>query len=82
MGASELAEWVKFWKMEPWGAYRDNIHAGFIAATIANVNRKPNTKPITHEVFMLTDRSDYSKRKTKETLSWMKAVGKKVKRGN
>ena len=81
MGSSELAEWMVFWKMEPWGSYRDNIHAGLIAATIANVNRKPHAKPISHEVFMLTDQAKYKRNQSRETLAWMSAVAKKVNRG-
>jgi len=73
---------MRFWRMEPWGPYRDNIHAGLIAATIANVHRGKNARPISHDVFMLTDKTAFTKKKTKETLAWMSAVAKKVKRGN
>ena len=77
LGSSELNEWMLFWKTEPWGPYRDNIHAGLIAATIANVYRKKNSKAITHEAFMLTDQSSYKRNTSKETLAWMKAVAKR-----
>jgi len=79
LGASELEEWMLFWKMDPWGSYRDNIHAGLIAATLANIHRSKNSRAITHEDFMLVDHSDYQKKKTRETLTWMKAVAKRKK---
>ena len=74
MGASELQEWMTYWRMEPWGSYRDNIHAGLIASTIANVYRSKNRRPVSFEEFMLSDRDLYKKKKTKETLAWMKSV--------
>ena len=80
MGASELDEWVEFWRMEPWGSHRDNIHAGLIAATVANAYRKKNARPVTFQDFMLLETVQHKKKKTKETIAWMKAVGKK--RGN
>jgi chemotaxis receptor (MCP) glutamine deamidase CheD len=82
MSASELAEWVSFYQMEPFGVQRDNIHAGLIASTIANVHRKKNAKPLSFEHFMLVDATESRKRKSKETLAAMKALAKKEpKRG-
>lgn len=77
MGASELAEWKAFWSTEPWGPYRDNIHSGLIAATLANIYRKKNTQALTFEDFMLTDPEEYKRRKTLETYKWMKSVAKR-----
>lgn len=77
MPASELAEWAEFYRSEPFGVQRDNIHAGLIAATIANVHRKKNAKPLTFEQFMLVDPTEHRRRKSKETLATMKALAKK-----
>lgn len=77
MGASELAEWVSYWHQEPWGAHRDNIHTGIIASTLANVYRKKAAQPLTYQDFMLVDRESYAKRKNREFLGWLSAVGKK-----
>ena len=35
----ELAEWVAFYSLEPFGGYREDLQAGIIASTIANCNR-------------------------------------------
>ena len=35
----ELAEWVAFYSIEPFGGYRDDLQAGIVASTIANCNR-------------------------------------------
>ena len=34
----ELAEWMQFYGASPFGDERNDLHAGIIAATIANVN--------------------------------------------
>jgi hypothetical protein len=53
MGAGELVEWMAYYSIEPWGAERDNLHAGIIAATVANSNRDPKKKALKADDFML-----------------------------
>lgn len=77
MGASELAEWLVFWRMEPWGSYRDNVHAGLIAATLANIYRKKNTEPMSFEDFMLVTPEEHNRRQTEKTYKWMRSLAKK-----
>ena len=76
MGSSELFEWYKYWQMEPWGSYRDNIHAGLIASTLANAFMSKG-KRVNYQDFMLVDRREHAKKKTTEFITWMKSVGKK-----
>ena len=33
----EFQEWCKFYHQEPWGGERDDLQAGVIASTVANV---------------------------------------------
>jgi len=77
MGASELSEWMLFWSTDPWGSYRDNIHAGLIAATLANIHRKKSAPAVSFTDFMLTDSDSHRKKKTNETIAWMRAVAKR-----
>lgn len=49
-GASDIDLLSRYWNEEPWGAYRDNIHAALIARTIHNTNFK---KKVTLDDFML-----------------------------
>jgi hypothetical protein len=79
LGSSELVEWQRFWAREPWGAYRDNIHAGLIASTLANAFRGKGGKAITYQDFMLVDRADHKQKKTKEFLGWLGKVAQKKK---
>jgi len=77
MSGSELAEWMVYYAAEPFGTFRDNVHAGLIAATLANIHRKKGTKPLTFNDFMLQDPSHARRRSTREALTWFKSVAKK-----
>ena len=35
MRPSELGRWLAFYRLDPWGAQRDDLRAGYIAATLA-----------------------------------------------
>lgn len=55
MSSRELTEWMIYYEMEPFGAARDNLHAGIVAATMANVNRAKGRKPLKPGDFMVRD---------------------------
>jgi hypothetical protein len=82
VSARDLDEMLRFYRQEPWGSERDNIHAGLIASTFANAFRGKGQKAVTFQDFMLTDRETHRKRETQKTLSWFKAVAKKKKKKN
>lgn len=56
MSARELDDWAAYWQIEPWGAWRDNVHAGLVAAVIANVHRGRGVPAFSHANFMLQQR--------------------------
>jgi len=58
----ELGDWALYWKLEPWGAWRDNMHAGIVAASVLQPHLKEGAK-IKPEDFMLVDR-DVLRRKS------------------
>lgn len=76
-GASELLEWEAYWRAEPWGAYRDNIHAGLICAVLGNIHRRKGSPEITYEDFMLKEREDYKRAETERALAWFRSKVKK-----
>lgn len=76
-GASELADWEAYWKMEPWGAYRDNIHAGLICSVLANIHRRKGAAEITYEDFMLKDKAEYKRAETVRALAWFRSMVKR-----
>ena len=38
ISSRELAEWIAYYGLEPFGQDREALHAGIIAATVANAN--------------------------------------------
>ena len=54
ISSRELSEWMAYYMLEPFGAERDNLHAGLVAAMVHNVNRDPKRgKPADPKDFML-----------------------------
>lgn len=39
LSADELSDWMAYYQLEPWGAWRDNWHAALLAKLIYDVNR-------------------------------------------
>ena len=52
MSSKELTGWMVFYGLEPFGSEAPYIGHAITASTIANVNRKKGTKPITPEDMM------------------------------
>lgn len=53
MSSAQLAEWMAYAKLEPFGEERADLRAGIIASVIANVNRDPKKqRPFKPEDFM------------------------------
>lgn len=48
----EFSEWQAYWQLEPWGEGRDDLRAGIIASTMANLWRGADTPPFTPTDFM------------------------------
>ncbi len=82
LGARELDEWHIYSSIEPFGAYRDNIHTAMLCSLIANVNRQPKSRPFEWKEFMIVDAE--TKRleqgeKTKSFATWLRTVSKPKK---
>lgn len=76
--------WARYWVEEPWGPYRDNVHAGLIAATIINVQRWKQRNPPGRDAsfadFMLKDPETQKEHETAESLKSLFAMAKRVPR--
>lgn len=81
MGARELDDWIEFYGLEPWGAYRDNLHAGVIASVLVNGQPGRRRKAVKPGDFLLRAVSDKRKTDTAKALGWLRAMGKR-KDGN
>ncbi len=81
LNSLEIAEWIAYYNIEPFGYTMDWLRTGVVASMIANVNRKKGTKPAMPEDFVP------NKRKKRQTITeqrsamqkfvqWAKSVGK------
>lgn len=50
--STELAEWIAYYSLEPFGQERDSLNSAIIAATIANANRASKSKTYKPSDFM------------------------------
>jgi hypothetical protein len=53
MRPSGLGLWAAMHSIDPWGEERDDLRAGVVAATIANVHRGKGTEPYSPLDFVL-----------------------------
>lgn len=59
ISSTQLQEWFDYYRLEPFGVDRDNLHTGIIASTIANCNRTSESDKIfTPEDFLLTPQNN------------------------
>lgn len=49
ISSAELTEWMTYYQLEPWGTGPDDLRAGILASTIANVNRDEKRRPQPYE---------------------------------
>lgn len=52
---SDLHMLTQYWSAEPWGPWRDNLHAGLIAAAVGNYSAKKLKRPLGWKDFLLRD---------------------------
>jgi len=64
----ELAEWMAYYALDPWGCQRDDLQAGIIACTIANANSGKG------RAFQPIDFMPYADGKQDQTQDDMKAI--------
>lgn len=74
MSSREFAEWMAFYKMEPFGEERADLRAAIVACTIANVNRAKGKRAFKVDDFM--PRFEERRKKTPAELraKWMMVV--------
>lgn len=49
----ELSEWAAYYGIEPWGAERDNLHAGIVASATVNLWRSDSDNPVRPQDYIL-----------------------------
>lgn len=77
MGSSEFSDWLKYYEVEPWGAVRDNLHAGQIASTLVKLFGSKRRKAPEAADFVLRPLRARKNEETNRSLSWLRAVAKR-----
>lgn len=75
--ASDYALLQRYWNWEPWGPYRDNIHAAIIATKVHNALRSKRTPKAKITDFLLVDRAEHKSRSKLGFINFMKALARK-----
>jgi len=75
LGSGELTEWYSYYRLEPFGQWRDNYHAAILAEAIYNSSGRIK-KPAKLHDFMIEPKQVKEQRKTKEMISFMRNVAK------
>ena len=77
LGSSEFDEWVSYYELEPFGAWRDNLHSAQIASTLHNINRRKNAPAKTAKEWMYEHPDEKRINDTAQTLAAFKAMAKR-----
>ncbi len=77
MSSEEYSNWVAFYELEPFGPYRDNLHAGIIASILANIHRAKGSQAMKATDYLLVHPDDRRDKDTRKTLNLMRMVAKR-----
>ncbi len=81
MSATDFDLLALYWKAEPWGPWRDNMHAALIAREIRRPWTKDQTKNLLSD-FIIRDpeeRAEADNKKVAGFFTFFKTVAKKIK---
>lgn len=83
LSSAQIAEWIAYYNLEPFGFESDWLQTGVITSMIANVNRKKGAKPAMPEDFIPNKRKVQKRQSVaeqrgilKSIAQWAKNVGK------
>ena len=80
MSGRELVDWMEYYRVEPWGAFRDNLHAGIIAAQVVNMTPRKNAKPVKATDFLIEDREERQQKNMSGAVGMLRAIAKRKKK--
>lgn len=81
MSSAEFTDWQAYYKIEPFGAERDNWHMGVLAALFYNLRRHKSKPPLSASDFIYRDPVAARQKKDHEMLGWLRAKAKRKKDG-
>lgn len=69
----EYLNWLKYWEDEPWGPYRDNLHAAMIAREVQRPQLRKGTKSKLDD-FMVTNPEKRQRAATGNLVDFLKLI--------
>lgn len=75
----EYASWQRYWIEEPWGPFRDNLHAAIVAREVRRPQLRKGAKSELDE-FMVINPQTRRAEATANMLNYLKLIAKPVKR--
>lgn len=69
----EYLDWQLYWEAEPWGPYRDNLHAALIAREVQRPNLRKGVKPKMDD-FMIVNPEKRRREATGNLIDFLKLV--------
>lgn len=75
LSSSEFTEWMRFYRENPFGTWRDNWHSAQIAALLFNANRGKQ-QPMKVADFMFMSEAESKQKADLEMLAALDAVAK------
>ena len=79
MSSAELQDWQAYESAEPFGAKRDNYHAGLIAALIHNLHCDERDAPLSPDDFMLKSDAQRARESTRSLMRFMLQISEPEK---
>lgn len=74
LSSPQIAEWMAYFAIEPFGERRADLRAAIIAATIANAQRAKDSRPFKPQDFMPDFEADYTDGETADLLARAQAA--------
>lgn len=73
LGSGELTDWYTYYRLEPFGQWRDNYHSAVLAEAIYNTSGRTK-KPAKLQDFMIEPKHVKQQRTTRETIALIKGL--------
>ncbi|HXI99561.1 MAG TPA: hypothetical protein VNG73_11510 [Gemmatimonadaceae bacterium] len=78
--ARELERWYRYWIEEPWGPYRDNMHAALIAIEMRRPQLPEGSRSPSIADFMLEHVEDQKARQNAKMIALLETNAIKAER--
>lgn len=69
--------WRRYWRAEPWGPWRDNMHTALLARELRRPQVRKGTR-IDLDHFMMRDPGDRAEEQKQGFFAFLKTVAKRV----